>query len=168
MRQQNRRNNINYLYDWIFHYAELHRATHIRILDFGRQRHISKFAMHLCIVIYILHMPNIRSRLYKFWTNIKFLIPVDGIINLPNGRLSCKNKTNEFSGVNNKRNSKPFTADVHCTLLACHFALSAALSYRQVTNDDRRHYEQERLVAVGPISWPSHRHYDVRGHASID
>jgi len=57
-------------------------------------------------------------------------------------------------GVNKKCNLKLFTADVHCTLLARHLILSAGLSYRQVTNDDRRHYKQERLVAVGPISWP--------------
>jgi hypothetical protein len=127
-------------------------------LHFAHQTHISKFALHLCIVVYILHMPNMRSRLYKFWTDIKLLIPVDGIINLPTWRLSYKKTVMNSIGVNNKCNLKLLTADVHCTLLACHFVLSAALSYGQVTNDDRRRYEQERLAAVGPISWPSHCH----------
>jgi len=34
-------------------------------LHFAHQRHISKFALHLCIVVYISHMPNMHSRLYK-------------------------------------------------------------------------------------------------------
>jgi len=71
-------------------------------------------------------------------------------------------------GVNNKCNLKLFTAGVYCTLAACHFVLSAVLSYRQVTNDDRHYYERERLVAAGPISWSSHCHYDVSGRASTD
>jgi len=89
-------------------------------------------------------------------------------MNLPTGRLSYKKTLTNSVTLNNKCNLKLVTADVHCTLLACHFVLSAALSYRQVTNDDRRHYEQERLVAAGPISWPSHCDFDISGHASID
>jgi len=35
-------------------------------LRFAHQRHISKFTLHLYTVVYILHMSNMRSRLYKF------------------------------------------------------------------------------------------------------
>jgi len=55
---------------------------------------------------------------------------------------------------------------LHTTSMSLHIKRCSTL--QQVTNDDRRYYEQERLVAAGPISWPSHCHTDVSGHASTD